>query len=458
MFSIMLEVQSQLDFGLLIGLIVLIFLSAFFSLSETAFSSANPVRLKMYVEDRVTGSKKALACQDNFERTLSTVLVGNNIVNITIATIAVGFFAKLLVNFQYVEALSTIVVTIIVLIFGEVTPKTIAKKNPDLICVKIGWIIYYLSYILFPIVFILLQIQKLFARNKDDKSNTMDEDELEKILDSMEEEGSIKTDEVNLIKNVFDLDDITVEDIMIPRIEMTAISIDASIEEVKSLMLETQFSRIPVYKADKDHIVGVLYIRDYFPSLVRDSNTSVKKLMRPVKYVSASMKVSSLMHEFRRDKTHIAIVSGEYGDTLGLVTMEDALEELVGEIYDEHDELGENDLMFKQVDDNTYIIDADMFVQDLFDNLDIPDIPEDIPNKVSSWIYSVCEAVPHIGFIHTYIATYTRFNEDEEEYEDYAKRMDFEIATVAGRRIETVKITITDASEEDIENLKDNED
>lgn len=184
---------------------------------------------------------------------------------------------------------------------------------------------------------------------------------------------------------------------------------------------------------------------------------SWKKLLRPVLFVSGQMKVDDLIVQFQTSKNHLAIVSGEYGDVLGLVTMEDALEELVGEIYDEHDIAGQDDLFFEQQPDGSYMIDAEMYVDDLFERLGIGDIPEDVPSKLSGWLFAKCESIPEVGFTMKYVACYTKLNEETENYDDYAKTLIFSIAEVDGRRIHRVKLEITDATEEEIEQWKDEE-
>lgn len=432
-----------------IGMICLVICSAFFSMSETAFSSASIVKLKLAVEDRRGGAKKAIQLTENFDRTLTTLLVGNNIVNTALSTLAVGFFAGLIINSQWVELVSTAVVTIVLLIFGEIMPKTIAKQNSEEVALKVAWPIYVISCLLFPIVYLFQLLQKLFTRKKVD--DVMNEDELEIALKSMEEDGKIEEQEVDLIKKVLDLNDRNVEDIMVPRIEMFAIDYQTPLYQVKKILQNNNFSRIPVFKEDKDHIVGVIFERDFFKNLADHKDMDWHKLIKPAKYVSAAMKVDSLIKFLQDEKTHIAIVSGEYGDTVGLVTMEDALEELVGEIYDEHDEAGTNDLLFEHLEDDSYLVDADMYVEELFDRLDIGSAPEDAPSKLYSWIFEHCEDIPKVGMEMTYISRFTKFDEDKEEYVDYAKKMIISIADVDDRRIETVKIVLVDATEEEIE-------
>ena len=432
-----------------VGMICLVIFSAFFSMSETAFSSASIVKLKLAVEDRRGGAKKAIQLTENFDRTLTTLLVGNNIVNTALSTLAVGFFAGLIINSQWVELVSTAVVTIVLLIFGEIMPKTIAKQNSEEIALKVAWPIYVISCLLFPIVYLFQLLQKLFTRKKVD--DVMNEDELEIALKSMEADGKIEEQEVDLIKKVLDLNDRNVEDIMVPRIEMFAIDYQTPLYQVKKILQNNNFSRIPVFKEDKDHIVGVIFERDFFKNLADHKDMDWHKLIKPAKYVSAAMKVDSLIKFLQDEKTHIAIVSGEYGDTVGLVTMEDALEELVGEIYDEHDEAGTNDLLFEHLEDGSYLVDADMYVEELFDRLDIGSAPEDAPSKLYSWIFEHCEDIPKVGMEMTYISRFTKFDEEKEEYVDYAKKMIISIADVDDRRIETVKIVLVDATEEEIE-------
>ena len=427
-----------------------IILSAFFSMSETAFSSANIVKIKSLVEDRKRGAKKALYLAENFDKTVTTLLIGNNIVNTTLAIVSVKFFAGLVIFESWLELASTLIITIVLLIFGEILPKTFGKRNPENVCLSVAFIIYTLSIILFPVVFIFRGIQKLVSRNEEDKK-TLDEEELGILIDEMEESGEIEDDEAELIKKVFDLKDRNVEDIMVPRIKMVAIDYASTLDEVKEILYNTNYSRIPVYKTDKDHIIGILYERDFFPALAKNPNLAWKKLIRPVNFVSGQMKTDDLIVEFQKKKSHLAIVSGEYGDVLGLVTMEDALEELVGEIYDEHDIAGEDDLLFEELDENTFLVDAEMYVEEFFERLNVGDVPEDVPAKMSGWLFAKCESIPKVGFEMDYVATYTMLNEETESYDDYAKVLTISIAEVQDRRIMKIKVVLRDATQEEIE-------
>ncbi len=435
--------------GIFIIMIVLVLLSAFFSMSETAISCCTKVKIQAAVEDRVSGSKKALFLFNDFNRTITTLLIGNNLVNVGLSAIAVTFFTQLAVAEEYVSLITTGVITLVLLMFGEIFPKTIAKNYPEQIAYKVSIVIIIISYILFPIVWFFTKMQKLFSKKSDEE--TYDEDELGVILDTMEDQGNIEKDESELIQNVLTLNDRTVEDIMVPRIQMEAINYNSKLDDVKEFMIGNNFSRIPVYKNDKDHIVGILYERDFYPAILKNPKTSWKRLLKPVKFVAATMKVDALIKELQASKMHMAIVSGEYGEVLGLVTMEDALEELVGEIYDEHDNPGDNDLTLEREEDGSYIVDGDYFVEDLFEKLGIGDIPEDVPSKVSGWLFTKCESLPEVGFSFDYIAVYTKLNEETEEYEDFAKKLTLSVYKVENRRIILAKLFITDATEEEIE-------
>lgn len=418
-------------------------------MSETALTSSSVVKLRLAIDDRKAGAKKALELIEQYDKTITTILVGNNCVNTATSTIAVGFFLALGISQQYIELASTIIVTVILLIFGEIMPKTIGKQYSEAIAVKVAWPIYIISCILWPIVMLFRLLQGLFTRKKVD--DAMNEDELEIALSRMQKDGKIEEKEVELIKHVLDLNDRTVEDIMVPRIEMKAISFESTLPEVKKTLLDSSYSRIPVYKEDKDHIVGILYERDYFKYSQNKTNFDWHKIIRPAKYVSAAMKVDALIDYLQAEKTHLAIVSGEFGDTLGLVTMEDALEELVGEIYDEHDIAGSDDVYFAQEDENTYLVDADIYVEDLFERLDVGQAPDDVPSKLYSWMFEYCEEIPREGISMTYVSCFTKFDEEKEAFVDYAKKLTFTIAKVDGRRIERVRIKIEDATEEEVE-------
>lgn len=438
--------------GLLALLIILVLFSAFFSMTETVFASVSEAKIKNYVEERKTGAKKALFCVEHFDRTLTTLLVGNNIVNTALSTFALTFFMGFIRTCN-LELISTAIITIVLLIFGEITPKTIGKKYNDKLVLFLAPIIYVISYILLPISIIFMGIQKIFTGKKNNDSQ-VNESELETILDTMVEDGEIEDDEHEYIKNVFDLNDRTVEEIMVPRVDMVAIEDTTSIDEVKNIFIREQYSRIPVYHDDKDHIIGIIYERDFFEAMAKNIELkNVKQLMRNVLFVNKKMTVDALIKTLQESKTHMAIVSGEYNDTLGLVTMEDALEEIVGEIYDEHDEGSVKQKLITKINDNTYMVDGDMFVSDMFEEIGLGEAPEGA-SKLSTWMFESQEDLPKIGDKMTYISCFTDQNENGE-YEDYAKKIVLEIVEVDDRRIETVKVTVDDATEEEVEQFEE---
>ncbi|MFI3251543.1 MAG: hemolysin family protein [bacterium] len=431
----------EFDYVIFFVMIGLVLLSGFFSMTETVFSSVNVVRLRIQVEEGKKGAKKALYCAENFNNTLTTLLIGNNIVNIGLATISVGFFAKFIAAENIANIVSTGVITVVVLIFGEILPKTIAKTYSDKLALVLGQIIYILYIILFPFVSIFKGIQK-GVQGKETNEPKVNEAELEVILDTMEEEGAIESEEVELIQNILELNDKTVRDIMTPRVDVIFIEVHSPIEKIKDILFECQYSRIPVFDADKDKIVGILFEREFLTNYIQNPEFDVATILKPVTYVSTSMKVNNLIHELQKNKMHLAIVSGEYGETAGVVTMEDALEELVGEIYDEHDNL-EDDILIKKISDNTYNLNASIYLEDLFDELELGKVPDCEANKLSGWLYSLGESIPEEGQECIHISKFVKKDEDDA-YVDVVYKLTFEITKVEDRRIIDVQLTIED--------------
>ena len=437
-----------------IAMLALVCMSAFFSMSETVFSTCNTVKLTLLAEEGKKSAQKALWITQHYDRTITTLLVGNNIVNTILSIISVTFFADLMINSpNLVEFVSVAAVTIIVLIFGEITPKTIAKIYADSLAVSLSYIIRFIEFLLFPIVIIFTGYQKLFhmKESEEDKEPQVNEQELQAILDDMEDEGAIESNEVEMINAVLSLNDREVKDIMTPRPDIIAISDDADIDDIKDLFFEAKFSRIPVYHDDKDNIVGILFERDFLTTYIKRKNFRLKTILRPVKYVSASMKVDDLFHELQKSKMHMAVVSGEYGEVIGLVTMEDALEEMVGEIYDEHDET-KDEVLIQKVEDGEYIVNANIYLEDLFEDLELGKAPETQYSKLSGWLYGNCEDVPEEGFNYVYVSKFIH-KTDDEDYEECTKKLTFVITKVEDRRILEAKLFV-----EDITNSEEDED
>lgn len=424
--------------------VILLLLSAFFSASETAYSSLSIVRVTNYAENGKKSAAKALKVHQNFDNTLSSILIGNNIVNIAMATIGAYIAAQLIMDDTISGIVSTAVVTLIVLIFGEIMPKSFAKRHAEGFALKTAYILSFLNILFFPLNLLFNGLSKLITRNvKEDQAPTVTEDELETIVDNMADEGVIEENDSDLIINALKLSDKIVEDIMIPRVDMVAIDVEEPLSEIKKIFYENQYSRIPVYKDDKDKILGILYERDFFTYLIEKKNFKIVDILKPAKYVNKKMPVDDFIRELQKEKVHMAIVSGKFGETAGLVTMEDALEELVGEIYDEHDE--EEKELFEKIGDDEYLIDATVDLNDLFEKLGLGKAPSD-HNKLVGWLYEQIDDVPKAGEQIFYDAQYISKTEDDE-YVEMNKKLTFTIKEVLGRRITKVILKIENNDE-----------
>ena len=435
-------IGTEVLIGMLILLALLLICSAFFSASETAFSTVNIMRLKGYVEEKRKGAKKALWIAEHYDRTLTTLLVGNNVVNIAASTIAATIFINLIIDQTIANVVSTAVMTIVVLIFGEILPKSIAKEKAETTVLRFAGIMYFLMKVLYPIVIIFMGIKKLMFKNVKNEQPTVTESELESIIDTMEEEGVIDAEDADLIQGVLDIDERTIYDIMTPRVDIIGIDIESDIEEMKNLFFKHKFSRMPVYKEDKDHIVGILSERDFYTALLKGEKIKIESLVKEPLYVSKTMKVNDLIRLMQKEKKHFAIVSDEYGGTSGIVTMEDALEEIVGEIYDEHDDtIIEEDIV--KIDDSTFEISAEVILEDLFDTLELGKTPESSYTNVGGFLYSLAEDVPSEGEVLEWNTTVDR-NLEDDFAEEYPITLRFTILSVVDRRIIRTKLEIID--------------
>ena len=340
-------------------LAVLILLSAYFSATETAFSSLNKTRLKTFAEK---GNRKAqLACKlhDNYDKLISTILIGNNIVNIAAASIGTIAFVK---SFGDIGAtISTVVITLLVLIFGEITPKSIAKDYPEKFAMFSAPLIRILIWILTPLNFIFTLWKKLVLKFfKPQNDSKMSQEELLMLVEEVQQEGSIDKNEGELLKNAIEFTEQEAGDILTHRMDLEAVSINASKEEIARVFAETRFSRILVYEESVDNIIGVIHQKDFYHGS-GISGKNIRELISPVIFVMQNEKINTLLRRLQKNKTHVSVVIDEFGGTCGIVTMEDILEELVGEIWDEHDEVQET---FKKVKQNVYLVDAAVSLDD----------------------------------------------------------------------------------------------
>lgn len=353
-------------FSSILILVILVIMSAYFSATETAFSSLNRTKLKTLAEKGDKRADLALKISENYDRLLSTILIGNNIVNIAAASIATVLFVK---HFGDIGAtLSTVVTTVVILIFGEITPKSISKDYPEKFAMASSPLLKIFIYLLLPLNFIFSLwkklISKIFRVNPDNK---MSHDELLMLVDEVQQDGSVDEDEGELLKNAIEFNDIEAEDILTHRVDLEAVSIDSTKEEIAKVFAQTKFSRILVYDEDIDHIVGVIHLKDFYTES-GITKKSIKSIMTPAIFVMKNEKVSDILRELQKEKSHIAVVVDEYGGTYGIVTMEDIIEELVGEIWDEHDEV---DVMIKKTGPDTYEADGTMEMTDFCEYFDI---------------------------------------------------------------------------------------
>lgn len=370
------DLMESQSLGLSIALIIIFLIfSAYFSATETAFTSINRIRLKNLASGQGAGkndeelskkAKKVLALEQKYDQLLSTILVGNNLVNIALTAVATVLFIEL--YGKYGATISTVVVTIVVLIFGEISPKSLAKENPEGFAMISAPFIGLLIWILTPINWIFSQWKKLLSRVlKISDNRGITEDELLTIVEEAETEGSIEADQSELIQNAIEFNELEAWDVLTPRVDIEAIELDSTKKDVAKMFLETGFSRLPVYDGSLDRILGVLNQKD-FHNYIAGSGKTISDYVKPVIYVAGSMKAAVLLKKLQINKTHIAIVVDEYGGTAGLVTMEDIIEELVGEIYDEHDEIETTEIMPLQ--DGSYRVMCSTNVEKMFDYFD----------------------------------------------------------------------------------------
>ena len=445
-------IASKLTFSVgdalgIIAIILLLVLSAFFSASETAFSSVNTLRIKNYAEDKVKGARRAQYVCDHYDKALVVFLVGNNLVNIANTTICAYLFSKFILNPTIANILNTVIMTIIILIFGEILPKGYAKHNPEKYVLRFSGVIYVVMKILYIFAIPFYGLQKLVLKNKEVYKIT--EDEFETIVDTMEDQGVIDKENADIIHSALDISEKTVYDIMVPRVDMVAIPVTATKEEIEKVFVENQYSRIPVYDEDKDNILGILNFKDFILVDYKNEKFNLKKLIKSHLKVTKEMKVDELMRVMQKEKKHMAIVYDEYGGTSGLVTMEDALEEMVGEIYDEHDEVEVDSIV--TIEENKFRIDPDVSIEDLFEYLKIEHLPETHYSSVGGLIYELSEKLPEKGTV----VSITAVDDVLDEHNNYISMiadLTFKVEAVEDNRIMKVVLTVERSEKKTDEN------
>ena len=388
--------SGKLNLSLMLVIIVLILLSGFFSATETAFSCVNRMKLKSAVAQGKKHAKSVYYFADEgYNKLVTAILVGNNLVNILASTLASILFASLILNAELAATVSTAVLTVVVLIFGEITPKYLASVYPEKICFLFYPLMQFFYWILFPICkifdFYKLGLAKIFILKKDD---VVTDEELLSLVEEAEEQGTLKEEESELVRSALEFDDLKVEDILVPRVDVYAVDVDSTMDEVKELFEKTGYSRLPVYKNTIDNVIGLVHERDFFVGYV-NGEKEIGHLVQDIAFTTEHTRISTLLKQLQKQKIHMAAVSDEYGGLVGIVTLEDILEELVGEIWDEHDE---EEVHYGKISDEEYWVDGKCDLESFFELYELENDEEEFEsNTVGGWVTEEFGGIPPIG-------------------------------------------------------------
>lgn len=375
------------DLWKIVLVIVMMIFSALFSGTETAYSSVNKLRLKNYEAQGNKKAAKAIVLANKFDEVLTAVLIGNNIVNIATSSVSTLLFVSILGKNG--AAISTAVITVLVLIFCEVLPKSYAKKNAEKLALLFASPLSVLVTVLKPAVWILNKISSLFSSGEEAPSVT--EDELKYMIDEIEEQGVIEEQESELVKSALEFDEISVDEILIPRVKVVGVELGTEIDEIKEIFTTEMYSRMPVYEKSLDDIVGIITNKAFFKMLV-EGKRDITSIIQEVPHIADSKLISEAMRDMQRSKVHLAVVIDQYGGTKGIVTLEDIIEELVGEIYDEDDEIVTK--IIKLAPDK-FEIAGDMSINDMLEYLGLDDeLVQTEYNSVGGWVTEVMEHIP----------------------------------------------------------------
>lgn len=376
-----------------VALVILVGFSAFFSASETAFSSLNQIRLKSRAEDGDSSAARVLAMAEQYDKLLSTILIGNNIVNIAAASIGTILFTQML-GAERGATMSTIVLTIIVLIFGEVTPKSLAKEMPEKVATAVSPFLVLLMALMTPLTWLFTQWKRLLGHFiHSTEEDTITEGELMTMVSEAENDGELTDRESQLIRSAIEFDDVEVEEILTPRVDVIAVEDDLSLDDVADTFAESGYSRLPVYHGTIDNIIGVVHEKDFYIARLKKA-TKIDDLVVPTLYTTGSTQISQLLRTLREQHHHLAVVVDEYGGTEGIITLEDILEELVGEIWDEHDEVTED---FRKQSDGSWLVSGSASVDDLYEELDLPEEEDIDSNTVNGLVQEKTCHLPKVG-------------------------------------------------------------
>lgn len=382
---------------LTVVVIALLACSAFFSGTETAYMSVSKTRLKSLADEGNARAKRALENTKDFDRLLTTVLVGNNIVNTASSTITTALLTEILGPTDGVIVATVLMITVL-LICGEITPKTIAKRRPDSVAMRFAGAIHWVLVILAPITWVFLKVTNGISRaagSKAEKEPTMTEKELSVMIDEIQQEGTLEKGESELIKSAMNFDDVRVAEIIVPRVDVVAVRVSTTVEDMRDVFAKSEFSRIPVYEGSVDHIIGAVFIKDFFMKYTSGKKFRITDIIRPVKFVSANASIAAVMNELQRAKLNMAVVLDEFGGTLGIVTMEDLLEELVGDIWDESDIVKYPIIKEK---DGTYTVLGDANIYDIMEKVGRSfEDPGYDSSTVAGYISYRLKKIPQVG-------------------------------------------------------------
>ena len=381
----------------IILVIILIMCSAFFSATETSLNSVNRIRLKNMADNGSAAAQRTLNILAKYDKALTTILIGNNIVNIACSSIAT-ILAITLVGEQYGSLVSTIVTTIVVLIFGEVLPKSIAKDFAEQVAMLTSAVISFLMVIFTPFSALFILLTKGLAKIFHSKESvSMTEEELKVMIDEIEDEGVLETQESDLVRSALEFDEITVDEIITPRVRITAVEVGESIDEVRRKFLREEYSRMPVYERTLDNIIGIITEKEFFKQYEKNSDFTIRSIMQETIYLPQMQKLSEVFRTMQKQKCHMSVVLDQHGGTLGIVTMEDILEELVGEIWDESDEVRSPVIV---VGSNTFEAYGEVSLNSLRRFMETRDIHADIESEahtVAGWVLGLFGSIPKSG-------------------------------------------------------------
>lgn len=415
----------------IIAIVILTLFSGLFSATETAYSSSSKIRLKNMANDGNTKASSVLVILDDFDKFLTSVLIGNNIVNIASATISTLLFSLILKGGKG-PTVSTIVITVITLLFGEIAPKSLAKQAPEkFACATVG-VVNFFEFVFTPLTIVLkgwTWLVNHFAHIEQDEGDISDE--LITMVDEAEKDGNLEEHESDLISAAIEFNDLDVKDVLTPRVDIVAVNIASSHEQIEKAFRFNSFSRLPVYENTVDNIVGVIHEKDFYELMYHNNKGPIRRIIKPVIYTSPNTQISTCMKQLQAAKLHMAVVLDEYGGTEGIITLEDIIEELVGEIWDEHDVVED---FYTKVDDYTWMVKGDAEIDDLIDRFGVEEEDEEFDFiTVSGWVIAELHHIPKVN----------------EEF-DY-KNLHVTITKADQRKVLEVKVEIQ-KEEEDKEN------